>query len=204
VQFADSPRCWVSIVNSPEDLGKLIKLDPKHIMRAISQIITQPIGEQKWMIDRAQASTSQIKKRLLFGPDSGPQAAKYNPRDQLSVTASHPRDAYPSRFHMPKEEPMFDVRVHFIHVVRGFEVTKGAGCPQYQKKTPGIIKIIPIIEITDKPGENALFRKEREAWFEVSESEIATYEVITEKHGNNSMHANSMFRDSRLLSGTTT
>jgi hypothetical protein len=197
VQFADSPRCWVSIVNSPEDLGKLIKLDPEHLMRAISQIITQPIGEEKWKIDRAMAdrpstsrgrgsaSPTQIKKRLLFGPASGPQAAKYNPRAQLSVTASHPRDAYESRFHMPKEEPMFDVKIHFIHVVRGFKLTKGSGCRQYRTTTPGIIKIIPIIEITDKPGENALLGKERDAWFEVSESEIATYEVISEKQGNN-------------------
>jgi hypothetical protein len=196
VQFADSPRCWVSIVNSPEDLGRLIELVPEHLMRAIGQIITQPIGEQKWNIDRAKAgrasaprgrgqpTTSHIKKRLLFGPASGPQAAKYNPRDQLSVTASHPRDAHESRFHMRKEDAMFDVKIHFIHVVRGFNVIKGAGCRQYRQMTPGIIKIIPIVEITDRPGENALLGKQRDAWFEVSESEIATYEVISEEEGH--------------------
>jgi hypothetical protein len=165
-------------------------------MRAINQVISQPIGEQKWKIDRAKAigastphgrgksTTSHIRKRLLFGSASGPQAAKYNPRDQLSVTASHPRDAHNSRFHMPKEEPMFDVKIHFIHVVGGFKVIKGAGCRQYRDTAPGIIKIIPIIEITDKPGENVLLRKDRDAWFEVSESEIATYEVLSKEETN--------------------
>jgi hypothetical protein len=167
----------------------LINLLPAHLMRAICQIIAQPIGLQKWKIDQAkvagvsatrgrgQGATPQVIKRSLFGPASGPQSATYNPRAQLSVTAFHPRDLHESRFHMPAEESMFDVKIHFIHLVRGLKVVEGAGCRQYRESTQGIIKIVPIVEITDKPGDKAFLGKERDAWFEVSESEIATFEV---------------------------
>jgi hypothetical protein len=195
VPFPESPRCWVSVVGSIEELGRLINLLPAHFMRAVCHVIAQPIGEQKWNIDQAkvpaftatrgrrQGSNPQVMKRSLFGPFSGPRSTKYNPRDQLSVTASHPRDRYESRFHMPEEDALFDVRIHFIHVVSGLKVIEGAGCRQYRESTPGIVKIIPIVEI-DKPGEKVLFGKDRDAWFEVAESDIGTFEVRPEKACN--------------------
>jgi hypothetical protein len=32
-----------------------------------------------------------------------------------------------ARFHMPEEDALFDVRIHFIHVVSGLKVIEGAG-----------------------------------------------------------------------------
>jgi hypothetical protein len=195
VPFPESPSCWVSVVGSIEELGPLINVLPAYFMRAVRHVIAQPIGEQKWKIDQAKVpplngtrgrrpgSNPQVMRRSLFGPLSGPRSTKYNPRDQLSVTASHPRDRYDSRFHMPEEDAMFDVKIHFIHVVTGLKIIEGAGCRQYRESTPGTIKIIPIVEI-DKPGEKPIFGKERDAWFEVAESDIATFNVRPEKACN--------------------
>jgi hypothetical protein len=188
IPFVESPNCWISIVNNPDDLGGLIALPLTHLIRAISQVIIQPIAEKKWKLDqqmgpgwlsslrRGSANSPHIMKRSLFGP-SPAQSGTYDPRAQLSLTAFHPRDMFPSRFHIPAEEPIFDVKIEFIHVVSGLQLPNRTGCRQFQQTVHGVVKIVPIAEITDKPGEKIFTGKDRDAWFQVPEKEITTFEV---------------------------
>ncbi|KAA8912068.1 hypothetical protein FN846DRAFT_887489 [Sphaerosporella brunnea] len=188
IPFSEATNCWISIANRPHDLGELIGLTPNHLMRAICQVVANPIGIEKWKLDqqkiarqlsepRQRTGSPEVIKRSLFG-QSTKKSGLYDPRAQLSVAAFHPRDMYPSKFHMPAEDPLFAVRINFIHVVKGLNVPESAGCPQFRANTPGVIKLVPIVEIAERSSDDAFLGKERDLWFEIPEDDIATFECF--------------------------